>query len=173
VSVAMDMTEGIIARVRTMAIFRPSVLTGHVLGSVIQTMIGLAAVIGVALLIGFDPTATPVEWLATAGTLVMITFAVTWFSVACGLVAKSVEAASNLPMPLTQPSAVGASAGRAVTGRDGGGYREGRTVVSGNMRALDLGSTHARGAVMDDMRRDDGARAACRTRVDRGDGPRA
>ena len=33
ISVAMDMTEGIIARFRTMAIFRPSVLTGHVLGS--------------------------------------------------------------------------------------------------------------------------------------------
>jgi ABC-2 type transport system permease protein len=28
ISVAMDMTEGIIARFRTMAIFRPSVLTG-------------------------------------------------------------------------------------------------------------------------------------------------
>src|SRR5215204_7438510 len=37
-SVAMDMTEGIIARFKTMAIFRPSVLTGHVVGSVIQTV---------------------------------------------------------------------------------------------------------------------------------------
>ena len=35
ISVAMDMTEGIVARFRTMAIFRPSVLTGHVLGSMI------------------------------------------------------------------------------------------------------------------------------------------
>ena len=33
ISVAMDMTEGIIARFRTMAIARVSVLTGHVLGS--------------------------------------------------------------------------------------------------------------------------------------------
>ena len=30
----------------------------------------------------------------------MITFALTWLSVALGLVTKSVEAASNLPMPL-------------------------------------------------------------------------
>ena len=37
ISVAMDMTEGIIARFRTMAIARASVLTGHVLGSMIQT----------------------------------------------------------------------------------------------------------------------------------------
>jgi ABC-2 type transport system permease protein len=100
ISMAMDMTEGIIARFRTMAIFRPSVLTGHVVGSVIQTMLGIAAVLGVGLLIGFEPNATPIEWLAAGGVILMITFAVTWFSVACGLVTKSVEAASNLPMPL-------------------------------------------------------------------------
>jgi ABC-2 type transport system permease protein len=101
VAVSMDMTEGIIARFRTMAIFRPSVLTGHVVGSMIQTMIALAAVVGVALLVGFRPTATPLEWLAAVGVLLMITFATTWFAVACGLAAKSVESASNMPMPLT------------------------------------------------------------------------
>ena len=100
ISVAMDMTEGIIARFRTMAIFRPSVLTGHVLGSMTQTMLSLAVVTGVALLIGFRPSATPVEWVAAAGVLAMITFALTWLCVAFGLAAKTVEAASNLPQPL-------------------------------------------------------------------------
>ncbi|MEV4822746.1 ABC transporter permease [Micromonospora sp. NPDC049274] len=100
ISVAMDMAEGIIARFRTMAIFRPSVLTGHVMGSVFQSMLSLAAVTGVALLVGFRPTASAVEWLAAIGVLTMITFAVTWLSVALGLVSKSVETASNLPMPL-------------------------------------------------------------------------
>jgi ABC-2 type transport system permease protein len=100
ISVAMDMTEGIVARFKTMAIFRPSVLTGHVLGSMIQTMLSLAVVVAVALLIGFRPNASPVEWVAAAGVLAMITFALTWLCVACGLVAKTVEAASNLPQPL-------------------------------------------------------------------------
>ncbi|WP_328425375.1 ABC transporter permease [Micromonospora sp. NBC_00389] len=100
ISIAMDMTEGIIARFRTMAIFRPSVLTGHVLGSLFQTLISLAAVTGVALLVGFRPTANPIEWLAAIGVLAMITFALTWLSVALGLVSESVETASNLPMPL-------------------------------------------------------------------------
>jgi ABC-2 type transport system permease protein len=100
ISVAMDMTEGIVARFRTMAIWRSSVLTGHVLGSVIQAMLSSAVVIGVALLIGFRPTASPVEWIAVAGVLAMISFALTWLSVALGLVTKSVETASNLPMPL-------------------------------------------------------------------------
>jgi ABC-2 type transport system permease protein len=68
ISVAMDMTEGIIARFRTMAIFRPSVLTGHVLGSMIQSALSLAVVIGVALVVGFRPTAEPLEWIVAIGS---------------------------------------------------------------------------------------------------------
>jgi ABC-2 type transport system permease protein len=98
ISIAMDMTSGIIARFRTMAIARASVLTGHVLGSVIQTLIGLAVVVGIALGLGFRPTAGPLAWLATAGVLVLFTFALIWLSVALGLAAKSVETASNTPM---------------------------------------------------------------------------
>ncbi len=100
ISVAMDMTEGIIARFRTMAIFRPSVLTGHVLGAMIQTALSLVVVIGVAVAIGFRPTAGLLEWIAVAGVLAMVTLAVTWLCVALGLTAKSVETASNTPMPL-------------------------------------------------------------------------
>jgi ABC-2 type transport system permease protein len=100
ISVAMDMTEGIIARFRTMAIFRPAVLTGHVLGSMLQTMLSLAVVTAVAVVIGFRAGATPVEWLATVGVLAAITFAFTWLCVAFGMAAKTVEAASNLPQPL-------------------------------------------------------------------------
>jgi ABC-2 type transport system permease protein len=100
IAVAMDMREGIIARFRTMAIFRPSVLTGHVLGSVIQTIISIVIVIGVAVLVGFRPTATPVEWVAAVGVLIMVALAVTWFAVAGGMYSKSVEGASNIPLPL-------------------------------------------------------------------------
>ncbi|MCW2918060.1 MAG: putative transporter permease protein [Actinomycetia bacterium] len=100
VSVAMDMTEGIVARFRTMAISRASVLTGHVVGSVIQTLLSMAVVIGVALLIGFRPTAGPLEWIAATGVLTLFVLALTWLSVALGLVSKSAEAASNAPMPL-------------------------------------------------------------------------
>jgi ABC-2 type transport system permease protein len=100
ITVSMDMSEGIIARFKTMAIARVSVLTGHVLSNVIQTMLGLMAVIGVALLVGFRATAGLVEWIAVIGVLAMITYAITWFSIGCGLAAKSVESASNLPTPL-------------------------------------------------------------------------
>jgi ABC-2 type transport system permease protein len=100
IAIAMDMNEGIIARFRTMSIARGSVLTGHVLSSLIQTMVGLAIVLGVALLVGFRSDATAVEWTAAVGVLAMATFALVWLSVAMGLSAKSVETASNTPMLL-------------------------------------------------------------------------
>lgn len=100
VSVALDMTEGIVARFRTMAIARVSVLTGHVLGGVAQAMVAVTVMVGIGLLVGFRPNATVVEWLAAAGLIAIIAFAFTWLSVALGLVSKTVESASNLPQPL-------------------------------------------------------------------------
>jgi ABC-2 type transport system permease protein len=101
ISVAMDMTAGIVARFRTMAIARASVLAGHVLGSVIQTMLAVAVVVVVAVVIGFRPTTGLVSWAAAAGLLVLTAVAVGSLSVALGLVTDSVETASNLPMVLT------------------------------------------------------------------------
>jgi ABC-2 type transport system permease protein len=98
--VAMDMTEGIIARFRTMAISRAAVLTGHVVGGTLQTVIGIVVVAGVALALGFRPDAGPMELLAALGVLVTVTFALTWLAVALGVASKTVEGASNSPMPL-------------------------------------------------------------------------
>jgi ABC-2 type transport system permease protein len=98
ISVAMDMTEGIVARFKTMRIWRPSVLAGHVLGNMVLTAVSLVVVVAVALVIGYRPTAGPLEWLAVVGLLALVAFALTWLSVALGLLAKSVETASNTPM---------------------------------------------------------------------------
>ena len=98
ISVASDMTQGIIARFRTMAITRSSVLTGHVLGSLIQSVLGMVVVTGVAIGVGFRPTATALEWLAAIGLVILVALAFTWLTVALGLAAKSVETASNSPM---------------------------------------------------------------------------
>jgi ABC-2 type transport system permease protein len=100
ISIAMDMAEGIVARFKTMSISRVAVLTGHVLGTMLQTFLGVVVVVAVALLVGFRPNANVAEWVAAIGVLVMMALALTWFCVACGLAAKGVESASNLPMPL-------------------------------------------------------------------------
>jgi ABC-2 type transport system permease protein len=99
--VAMDMTSGIIDRFRTMAIGRAAVLAGHVLASMIQTLISIVIVLGVAIILGFRPTADLFDWLAAAGLIALFAFALIWLAAALGLAAKSVETASNTPMFLT------------------------------------------------------------------------
>lgn len=101
ISVAMDMNEGIIARFRTMAISRGSVLIAHVIANVIQAMLAIAIVVAVALVVGFRPTTGPIEWILAIGLLALAAVAITWLSVGLGMVTKSVESASNLPLPLT------------------------------------------------------------------------
>ena len=99
--VAMDMTGGIIDRFRTMAIARSAVLTGHVLASLIQSLLSLGIVLGVAVALGFRPQADLLDWLAAVGLLTLFAFALIWLATALGLAAKSVETASNTPMFLT------------------------------------------------------------------------
>ena len=90
-AVNRDMTEGIIVRFRAMAISRASVLTGHVVGSVVRALVGAALVIGVALLLGFRSAGDPLHWLAAAGLIALLALALTWLGVAVGLLAKTAE----------------------------------------------------------------------------------
>jgi ABC-2 type transport system permease protein len=101
ITVAMDMTGGIIDRFRTMAIARASVLTGHVLASMIQTLLSVTIVLAVAVALGFHPAAPATAWLAAVGLIALFAFGLIWLAVALGLAAKSVETASNTPMFLT------------------------------------------------------------------------
>jgi ABC-2 type transport system permease protein len=97
-AVNRDMTQGIIARFRTMAISRSSVLTGHVVGSTARTLVGTFLVIGVAVLLGFRPTGDPVRWLGTIGLIALTTLALTWLAVAVGLAAKTAEGTAPLTL---------------------------------------------------------------------------
>ena len=97
-SVNKDMTEGIIARFRTMAISRSSVLTGHVAGALIRTVISAVLLIGVALLMGFRSSASAGQWLAVAGLVVLLTLALNWLAVAVGLAAGTIEGTSGFAL---------------------------------------------------------------------------
>ncbi|MDQ1038683.1 ABC-2 type transport system permease protein [Streptomyces sp. V3I8] len=101
VSVSTDMNEGIIARFRTMAIHRSSILLGHVVGSVLRTVGSVVLVGAVGVAMGFRSTGAGVlEWLAAFGLLVLVALAFTWIAVGMGLSSPNAEAASNNAMPL-------------------------------------------------------------------------
>jgi ABC-2 type transport system permease protein len=95
ISVATDMAEGIMDRFRTMPIARGAVLTGHVVGGLLRTVLTAVTLTGVAVLVGFRPHAGVAGWLGAAGILVSAAFAVTWLSVALGLAAKTPAGANS------------------------------------------------------------------------------
>jgi len=95
-----DMQKGIVARLQSLPVARSAVLWGHVLTSLVSNAISLAVIIGVALLMGFRPTADPAAWLAAVGVLALFTLALTWLAVIPGLTAKSIDGASAFAYPL-------------------------------------------------------------------------
>jgi ABC-2 type transport system permease protein len=58
-------------------------------------------VVGVAVAVGFRPTADALEWFGAVGVTLLFAFALVWLATALGLAPKSVETASNTPMFLT------------------------------------------------------------------------
>ncbi len=99
-SVNSDMTKGIINRFKVMDVSRGAVLTGHVVTSVLTNLVAIAALLGVAFLLGFSPAASALDWLGVLGVVVLLGFAAAWFTVALGLAAKSPETAGMAAVPL-------------------------------------------------------------------------
>ncbi|MBT9256195.1 ABC transporter permease [Phycicoccus sp. MAQZ13P-2] len=99
-TMAMDTTQGIIDRFRTLSISPGAVLSGHVLAATIQSVASMAVVTGVGLTVGFRPRASLTDWLLVLALLTGLSLAVSWLSVALGLASRTVESASNYPMPL-------------------------------------------------------------------------
>ncbi len=99
-SVNSDMTKGIINRFKVMDVSRGAVLTGHVVASLLTNLIAIAALIGVAFLLGFSPAASFVDWLGVVGMVVLLGFAAGWLTIALGMAAKSPETAGLASVPL-------------------------------------------------------------------------
>jgi ABC-2 type transport system permease protein len=100
VSANSDMTKGIINRFKVMDVPRGAVLTGKVVASVLTNLVAIAALVGVAFLLGFSPSASFLDWLGVVGIVVLLGFATAWLTVALGLAAKSPETAGMAAVPL-------------------------------------------------------------------------
>ncbi|WP_370941911.1 ABC transporter permease [Amycolatopsis sp. cg5] len=95
-----DLKTGIFERFRSLPIARSGVLWAHVLTSLVANLFSLVIVVGVALLMGFRSGAGILAWLAVAGSLILVTLALTWIAVIAGLSAKSPDGASAFSYPL-------------------------------------------------------------------------
>jgi len=95
VSVASDMTGGIVERLRSLDVGGAAFLAGHVTASVARNAASTTLVLAVGLLIGFRPDADALEWVAAAGVLLAFVLALSWLAAVIGLLARSPEGANG------------------------------------------------------------------------------
>lgn len=96
VTISQDLTTGVVDRFRSMDVRGSALLVGHVAASLVRNAVSTAIVLGVALLIGFRPDATPIEWVAALGFVALFILAISTLAAALGLVARSAEAANGM-----------------------------------------------------------------------------
>lgn len=108
-SVATDMSRGIIDRIKSLPIFGLAVVLGHVVADLVRNLIQSIVMIGIGFLVGFRPEASLVEWFMITGIIMLFTFAMSWIGAIMGLAAKTVESVQWLGFfvvfPLTFASA--------------------------------------------------------------------
>src|SRR5262249_61991680 len=83
-----------------MDISRSAVLSGHVVATMLRSLVAITAIIEVAFALGFRPAASFLEWLGAIGLIVLVSFAASWLTVALGLAAKTPESAGVAIVPL-------------------------------------------------------------------------
>jgi len=97
-SVHSDMHKGVIDRFRSMPLFQPSVLAGHVSSSIIRCLITFFVVLGITVLLGFRPHAGVLDWIIILGILFLTTIMVTWVSIFIGLIVNASESIASFAL---------------------------------------------------------------------------
>jgi ABC-2 type transport system permease protein len=100
VAVATDMSNGIVDRFRSLPIAPATVLIGHVVASLVRNLVATGLVIGAGLVVGWRPSATPLQWLGAGAMIVVLILAMSWLAAAVGLLARGPEAASSFTIVL-------------------------------------------------------------------------
>src|SRR3989344_4371934 len=92
-NIVLDLQRGFVDRLRSLPIWSPSLLVGHVVADLVRNTLSGIIMILVGLLIGFRPTASINEWFLVLGLALLFTLAISWLSVILGLLVRTLEAA--------------------------------------------------------------------------------
>jgi ABC-2 type transport system permease protein len=96
VTVAQDLTGGVMDRFRSMDVPGAVLVTGHVIASLARNLLSTALVFAAALAIGFRSHANVTQWLAALALLALFMFALSWVAATIGVAADSVDAANGM-----------------------------------------------------------------------------
>lgn len=96
INICTDMTKGVIDRFRSMPISKSAVLMGHAEASIVRNIIATFVTIGTAVIIGFRPLGSFMDWLIIASILLLFIVAISWIAVLIGLISKTPESSTGL-----------------------------------------------------------------------------
>jgi ABC-2 type transport system permease protein len=102
-AIATDASRGVTDRFRSMPIARSAVLTGRCTADLLNSAVGLAAMLGCGLAVGWRPHRGAGAALAAVGLLILLRIALLWVGVYFGLVWRdpaAVTAVQTLVWPL-------------------------------------------------------------------------
>jgi ABC-2 type transport system permease protein len=109
-AVANDLQKGIIDRFRSLPMSNVAVLNGHVISDVFRNSISTTVMILAGLVFGFRSNASPLDWMAIVGIIVLFTIAFSWLSAIMGVLAKSIEGVQWLSFIIVFPLTFASSA---------------------------------------------------------------
>jgi ABC-2 type transport system permease protein len=96
VTVAQDVTGGVMDRFRSMDVSGAALVAGHVVASLVRNLLSTALVFAVALAIGFRSPVGIGPWLGALAVFALFVFALSWVAATIGVAAGSVDAANGL-----------------------------------------------------------------------------
>ncbi len=94
VAVEQDMSGGMVDRLRSLPTRPWTVLFGHVAAALAKNLVTTGVVFGVAVAIGFRPSAGVLGWLGAVGLLTLFVAAIAWVAAFFGVIARTPDAAA-------------------------------------------------------------------------------
>lgn len=90
-TIANDMTKGVMDRFRSLPMNKSAILTGTILSDAMKNLIATIVMILTGLLVGFRPEASFVDWVAVFALLGLFSFSISWVFALIGVSGKSIE----------------------------------------------------------------------------------
>lgn len=103
INLAVDLKEGITDRFRSLPMSNSALVVGHIIADLFRNIISGVIIVVVALIIGFRPESSFLEWIEIIALALLFTLAVSWLSAILGMMVKTLEAAQWIGFVLIFP----------------------------------------------------------------------
>jgi ABC transporter DrrB family efflux protein len=102
-SIATDLTEGIVDRFRTLPIAPASFLVGHVIAELAAAMVGIAVMLLAGVAVGWRVESGPAQALAALALLALFALAMLWLGLLIGVSVRTPDAVTGIAFSVLFP----------------------------------------------------------------------